>query len=276
MSIFQKISVSFLLLTCMKLHAAIVSYTQDFEGMQLATSDSQFGPSSELSIDGWEVSANVFDGAGNHLYFYGSFYPAPNDSNLGFSGVSTGDMTIDNGSQYLSVYSDYNNRSAHDQGNFVNALFIQSFVIDENDFGKTLTFSFDAKRPDRVDDEFGNDSSNAVGNNCSSTCSAQAFMQVIDPSNNYWTTLKLFENTTWISQDEWSSYSMTLELNNPLLIGQILHIGFESFVTNDDNSTVYYDNISIGISEVPLPAGIYLFLSGLVGLSAVRIRRKSS
>ncbi len=272
MSILKKCVVSFLLLTCMKLHAAIVSYTQDFEGMQLATSDGQFGPSSVLSIDGWEVSANVFDSVGNYLYFYGSFFPAPNDSNLSFSGVSTGDMTIDNGSQYLSVYSDYNNRSAHDQGNFVNALFIQSFVIDESDFGKTLTFSFDAKRPDRVDDEFGNDSSNAVGNNCSSTCSAQAFIHVIDPSNNYWTTLKLFENTTWISQDEWSSYSMTLELNNPALIGQILHIGFESFVTNDDNSTVYYDNISIGISEVPLPAGISLFLSGLVGLGAVRLR----
>ena len=121
-SILQKIAVSFLLLTCMKLQAAIVSYTEDFEGMRLATSYGQFGSSTELSIDGWEMSANVFDSAGNYLYFYGSFYPAPNDSNLGFSGVCTSDITIDNGSQYLSVYSDYNNRSEHDQGNFVNAL----------------------------------------------------------------------------------------------------------------------------------------------------------
>ena len=281
-SLLKQLAVSFLLLTCMQSIAAITPYSQDFESMSLAPGGGQFEPSTELSSDNWRVSGNVFDGTdpfpGNYLYFYGGFFPAPNGGG-GFSSVSSGDMTIDNGSQYLSVYNDYNHSQAHMQGQIVNAVFMQEFFLDANDIGKTLTLSFDAKRPDRIADVFGGDQSFAVNNNCSNTCIAQAYIQTLDPSNNYNTTNRVVVDTTEISQDEWSSYTMTLELTDPQLIGQILHLGFENLATNFDNTTVYYDNISFSTSAVPLPpcavplpAGIYLFLSGLVGLGFMRGR----
>ena len=180
-------------------------------------------------------------------------------------------MTIDNGSQYLNVYSDYNNLTAHESGQIVNAFFIQQFILDAEDIGKTLTFNFDAKRPEMVDYGLG-DSSSAVSNNCSNTCIAQASVQTLDPSNGYAITNKVIVDTSFISQSSWETFSVSLDLSDPLLEGQILQLGFESFATNFDNTGVYYDNISFSTSEVPLPAGIYLFLSGLVGLGLMRGR----
>ena len=71
------------------------------------------------------------------------------------------------------------------------------------------------------------------------------------------------------------------ELNNADLTNAILS-GAELTDAFYNDQTIFptgFDPIAAGMinaSPVPLPAGIYLFLSGLVGLSAVRIRRKSS
>jgi len=270
-NLLKQLAVPFLLLTSIPSIAAITPYSQDFEGMWIPT-DGQ-GESDTFVADNWEISGNVFDGAdpfpGYYLYFYGDFFPAINGA-LGFSSVSSGDMTIDNGSQYLSVYNDYNNITAHNSGQIVNAFFIQQFILDAEDIGKTLTFNFDAKRPEMVDDGFGGDSSSAVSNNCSNTCIAQAGVQTLDPFNGYTITNKVIVDTSFISQSSWETFSISLDLSDPLLEGQILQLGFESFATNFDNTSVYYDNISFSTSEVPLPAGIYLFLSGLVGLGLIK------
>ncbi|MDB2410684.1 VPLPA-CTERM sorting domain-containing protein [Pseudomonadales bacterium] len=71
------------------------------------------------------------------------------------------------------------------------------------------------------------------------------------------------------------------ELNSADLTNAILS-GAELTDAFYNDQTIFpsgFDPIAAGMinaSPVPLPAGIYLFLSGLVGLSAVRIRRKSS
>ena len=41
-------------------------------------------------------------------------------------------------------------------------------------------------------------------------------------------------------------------------------------------STIFDNNSSLVFSPVPLPAGIYLFLSGLVGLGLIRNKRRSN
>lgn len=271
--------------------AAISNYSQDFEGLTVADF---VNDNSDLDNDGWEVTGNVFDGTdttstpfpGNYLYFYGSWYPAPNSGGGAFSAVATGNATKDNvGSNYLNIYSDYNNRGAHEGGEVVNAIFAQQYTIGNDDIGKTLTFSFDAKRPDVEDDGFGGDSSLAVGNNCANPCTAQAFVKTLDPSSNYDTTNLIVEDTTSISQSAWSSFTLTLELTDPALAGQILQLGFESFATGDDSTGVYYDNLVLNLEQTtdpevptyaaPIPLVALLgfgALLGWAGMSSIRKR----
>lgn len=275
-----------LLLVGASSQAAITEFTQNFEG--LTPADGVNGLD-DLSNDGWVVSGNVYDGVGtfpgNYLYFYGQWYPAPNTGAGAFSAIANDDESANNsGSNYLNVYSDYDNRPAQESGQIVNALVIKEYTIDASEIGKTLTLSFDAKRPDAEDDGLGGDSSLAVGNNCSVECVADAFIKTLDPSNGYNTTNYLTAVTTATSQSEWTSYTLTLELTDPLLDGQLLQLGFETFATGDNPTGVYYDNIVVALSggesepesaNVPVPT-IALFGFGALlawsGMSSIRKR----
>ena len=283
--------VSFLLLTCMKSIAAITSFSEDYEGLAVASENGhstfQGYNESELSSLGWKVGANVFDGTpslysdddrGEYLYFYG-WYPAPNTTTSpGFSQVRNEDADNDGGTtNYLNIFSNYNDFNVHaSPPTSINSLFVKEFVIDASDIGKTITFTFDAKRPaENLYIGTTYDQSAAVGNNCIS-CTAGAFLKTIDPSTNYSQTNYVIEDMSWISQSTWETFSISLELSEPLLEGQVLQVGFENFATNFENTGVYYDNVNLEISGVPLPAGIYLFLSGLVGLGFAKSKRKVS
>jgi len=271
----KQLAVPFLLLTCMQSIAAIAPYSQDFESMSPGTADGQFGSSSELSDDGWEVAGAVFEGNstpavpyGSFSYFYG-WFPAPNSLGGLFSAVQTGDATKDDtGTNYLRAYNHYDNADAHENGQIINAMITQRTNITYEDIGETLTFRFDAKRPDIADAN----GDGAIGNNCVSSCTSQAFIRTIDVNGSYDLTNSIIVDTTSISKTDWTSYTLTLELTDTFLIGQELQVGFENFSINYEPSAVYYDNISISTSEVPLPAGITLFLSGLVGLGVIRGR----
>ena len=279
-------SAAFLLLSASS-HAAVSPFSQDFEGLTVAEVGIE---NSDLADNDWEVTGNVFDGdtltvdfPGNYLYFYGQWSPAPNNGGGGFSAVATGDDTNNlSGANYLNIYSDYDNRGAQESGQIVNAIVAKQYTIAASDIGQILTFSFDAKRPDVEDDGFGGDSSAAAGNNCANTCIAQAFIATLDPANNYNTTNSIKEVTTAISQSEWSSYTLTLDLSDAALEGQILQIGFESFATGDDNTGVYYDNIVVALdgptvegTSVPIPAVALLGFGALLawsGMSSIRKR----
>jgi len=254
--------------------SSISDYSSDFESLTANAAEGTPG-ASDLENDGWQVGGSVFDSAGNWLYFYGWFV-APN-INQAFASVATGDDTKDDsGVNYLNVFSDYQN-AAHGEGKTVESLLVKRYTISSADIGKTLTFSFDAKRPEVVSDGFGGDSSPAVGNGCAGTCVAGALIKTIDPSDNYATTNDIRENTTEISQSEWTSYSMTLDLSDPLLEGQELQVGFDNSSSGYDNTGVYYDNVSITFSSgnggggdpvnedegeyVPFPAPMLLLLS---------------
>lgn len=265
-------------------HAALNTMIFDFEDMAVAAGpddNGEYTVNTDLSDAGWQVTGNVYDGSspfpGNYIYFYGAWYDAPNTGAGGFSAIAADDDTIDGGSNYLNIYSDYDNRGAQDNGQIVNAIFAQNIIITADDIGKSVTFSFDAKRPDIEDDGFGGDDSAAAGNGCANECVAQAFLKTQDPANNWSTTNELIEVTTAISQDNWGSYTLTLDLTDPLLEGQNLQFGFESFATNDDNTGVYYDNVSLIVTaeeeeaNVPFPqTGLVVFGSLLLALGAYR------
>ena len=279
-------AISALLIGSAATAAIPASYTQDFEGMAVADLGT------DLSADGWLVGANVFDApeatGGVFKFFYGLF-GAPNGG-PGFSSVATGD-TVPSGANYLNVYSDYNccglgGGTPEGHGNAtdeVHALVLREYTIEASDIGKTLTFTFDAKRPDFVDDGGGFDQGPAVANDyclptpCSST--AGAFIKTLDPSMGFNTTNLVQEDMTAIDQASWTSFSMMLAVTDPLLVGQILQVGFENRAVNFNTTGVYYDNISITTTGgpatvfVPVPAMALLGLAGLLAAAGAYVRR---
>ncbi len=77
---------------------------------------------------------------------------------------------------------------------------------------------------------------------CDST--ANAFIKTIDQANNFNQTNFVEENTTNIP-DAWDRYSISLDLTDPLLVGQLLQIGFSATASNDEPSGVFYDNVLV-------------------------------
>jgi len=269
----------------------------------------------DLSSQGWQTYGNVYNGVvippteddpntpadetdpgtpypGGFIYGYGAWQPAVNNGCGGFSEVSSvseEDETSANGAgdKYLNIYSDYNNRGAQQTGKVVNAIFGKNQIIVAEDIGSTVTFSFDAKRPKVIYDELlgaaGGDISLAVNNECSTDCSARAFMKTQDVNDEYATTNQVYAEMANISQSEWVNHSISIELLNPLLIGQNLVFGFETYSTYDDPSGVYYDNVSLTVEPpatsveiIPVPLQAIVFLSGLLISIGVYSRKKNA
>lgn len=279
--------------------AAIPDYNQDFEGLLLAN-DSSTADDGALSGDGWLIFANVHTGVelpypGNLKFNFGPF-SAPNRAPTegpGFSAVAMGDAPAGGiGAQYLNIFSDYQccGPGTSNEGHFdpadtevVHALVFREATIAADDIGKTVIFSFDAKRPDLIDDGFGGDLGPAVGSGCLAPCTAGAFLKTLDPNAGFATTNILQTDMTAISQSDWVTYTITLDLSDPLLEGQILQFGFENFASNFENSGVYYDNIilsavSSSSVNVPIPGfaiGIFSLILSLVGITAIKKRLRA-
>jgi len=278
-----------LLLVGASSNAAITEFSQDFEGLTVADGVNGLD---DLANAGWDVAGNVYDGdtsvepyPGNYLYFYG-WFTAPNTGGGAFSAIANDDVSANNsGTNYLNVYNNYDAREAQESGQITNAIIAQEYTIDASEIGKTVTLAFDAKRPDFIDDLLGGDASSAAGNkNCAVQCVANAFVKTLDPANNYNTTNYELIETTAISQSDWTSYTITLDLTDPLLEGQLLQVGFESFATGDGDTGVYYDNIVLTVSgdvveptsaNVPIPTIALLGFGALLawsGMSSIRKR----
>lgn len=262
-------------------HATINPFSDDFEGLAVSAGDSA------LADLGWQIGASVFDGAGNFKFFFGLF-AAPNGG-AGFSSVATGDGhpgAVDDSGNYLNIFSDYNccgldggSPEGHGNGtDVVNALVVKEYTISAADIGSSVTFRFDVKRPEFQDDGFGGDTSPAVGNGCGGTgdvCEASALVRTLDPTAGFSITNDLLIDTTSVAQDEWIEQSITLDLTDPLLEGQILQVGFQTFAQDFNNSGVYYDNVTLVVDEaaepvaVPVPA----IAAGALGLLLAGITR---
>ena len=77
---------------------------------------------------------------------------------------------------------------------------------------------------------------------CDST--ASAFIKTIDQANNFDLTNEVLEDTTAIP-DTWNRYTISLDLTDPALEGQLLQIGFSATATNFEASGVFYDNVVV-------------------------------
>ena len=268
--------------------AAVVSYAQDFEAVNAADAAAlgPFGENFKIFADVWgkagasdaEVGADIF------LYSYGPF-AAPNGG-PGFSAVAGGEGGLYQGSQYLNIYSDYNNPdqtfggSCGGQSCTINTSVFRESTIDAANIGQIWTLTFDAKSP------FSGgifDAGIDNGGNTNKPTSATAFIKTLNPLAGYATTNDIRVDMTNVSNTDWGQFTISINLSDPALIGQIIQFGFNTVTTQYDNTGVYYDNICFDNTggcpgtpnPVPVPAAVWLFGSGLLGLVGVARRRKS-
>jgi hypothetical protein len=221
--------------------ADLTPYSQDFEGMELATAGS-----TALSDDGWLVFGNVYAPGGGYLYGYGPF-PAPNDG-AAFCAVVTGQGGVPQGDRQLSVFSDYNNGD-HGNGNLIESNVFQEQTVGAADVGSTWTFEFDAKLGNLV-----------------SPSTAAAFIKTLDPGAGYALTNFVTADMTTIPTT-WDTYSVSLAID-ATLPGQIFQFGFLNVATNYDGSGVFYDNVSF----TPEPTSLAVLALG--GLALLKRRRR--
>ncbi len=203
-------------------------YEQDFESLDDMSATA-------LTDDGWQFFANVYDGSDVFKFPYGPF-GAPNatvsPTDTFISAVVSGEGDVPQGTQQLSVFNDYNccGPGVTDEGHFngtdkVEINVFQERTIVADDIGKTLTFSFDAKR-----------------GNIEGATTALAFIKTLDPNANFATTNNIPEPMTGIPAT-WGGFMVSLDLTDPLLEGQILQIGFVSTASDFEGSGIFYDNL---------------------------------
>ena len=195
-------------------HAALTAYNQNFEGLVITSPTA-------LSGDGWVVYGNVFTPGDVYLYGYGPF-PAPNGGNA-FSDIDTGQGGAAQGSQQLSIYSDYNNGD-HGNGNWVESNVYREQTITAGDVNGYWIFQFDAKLGNLVPPS-----------------TAFAFIKTLNPAAGYATTNFKPMDTTNLPTT-WRTYEIGI-LITPDLVGQLLQIGFANKATGYLSSGVFYDNV---------------------------------
>jgi hypothetical protein len=230
--------------------ASLSPYSQDFEGM----APNQGYPPNALEADGWRIYGQVFDAdpyTNSGLtprYVYGPFEAANGDTGS-IQGVATGEGGTDQGAVVLNKYSDYNNQ---DQlGSYVQASTFQTQLISTSNAG-LWRFTYDAK----------------IGN-LEADSSAFAYILVQDFVNP---DIFVLNDTTNLPA-EWGTYTLDLLLTEAQA-GATLSFGFSATSTEYNGSAVFYDNLNFDRVVVPVPAAVWLFGSGLLGLLGVARRRK--
>jgi hypothetical protein len=200
-------------------------YEQNFNQLDKAAGDA-------LSADGWLVFGNVFDSGGGFLFGYGPF-GAPNGG-PGFSAIVDDQGGPDQEPQQLSIYNNYD-CCQPSNGHFNGTDLSQALVFQEINpipgtlIGQVITFVFDAKNGD-----------------IQPPTTAQAYIQTLDPSIGFAQTNFIPLDMTNIGPD-WGTYSISIDLSDPALEGQILQFGFSSTASNFTPSQNVYDNVKFGV-----------------------------
>ncbi|MEM9353708.1 MAG: PEP-CTERM sorting domain-containing protein [Planctomycetota bacterium] len=219
--------------------AQVSNFASNFE-------DADAGATDALSSDGWIVTGLVFDAFDFFKFFYGPF-PAPNGG-PGFSAIAGGEGGILQGQQYINTYSDYNccGPGSSNEGHFdplgletVESNIMQEQTIATGDIGSIVTFTFDAKLP----------SPEATGA-LAPESEAVAFIRTLDPNANFAQTNFVTFDAQTLSDTDWSRQSVSLDLTDPLLDGQILQFGFNNRSQAFNNTGVFYDNVAFTVDAV--------------------------
>ena len=231
-----------------KVDAALVSYSENFESL-IPTS------STALSDAGFLIYSNSYSDQGLTTMLTSAGSSAAQNDYRAFSQVVTGQGGLDQGAQQLLVYSNYLSRDQ--SGLFVDALTLQQQTIGAADIGTTWSFSFDAKQGD-----------------ITGSSRASAWIRAVDAGITLGEDLL---DTTSLGFN-WDKYVVSLYIDTAWE-GKTLEFGVRSAATGYTMSGVYYDNFYLAqiadASVVPVPAAVWLFSSGLLGLIGMARRGTS-
>ncbi|MGD2054043.1 MAG: VPLPA-CTERM sorting domain-containing protein [Gammaproteobacteria bacterium] len=236
--------------------AALATYSTDFESAP--SGGTGFTPIG----DGWLTFVNQFNTDGSYAggYQYNGGL-APSDGPQ-VSAINTSEAGPNQGAQVLSVYSDYDNRAFQENGNpaAVETLVFQEQLLDGSESGLWY-FGFDAK-----------------AGGITGTATAEAFIKVLDAGFQPVANGLIQLSTTSISAN-WSRYEAIVDFDAVGGGAVRTQFGFQTLTGNDVPSDNFYDNVTwqqtSSVNPVPVPAAVWLFGSGLVGLVGVARRRKS-
>ena len=175
----------------------------------------------------------VFDFFGAFQYQYGAFV-APNFGAPGipvaFSAVATGEGGADQGAQQLLIVNDYENADHLNNPSYkIESSVFRNYTITADDIGKLATFSFDAKF-----------------NDLAGSTTARATIKTLDAMFNL---TNLVEEDMTVTPATWTRYTISLELTDPALEGQLFQFGFSSRASAFESSGILYDNIVVGTRE---------------------------
>ena len=231
--------------------AQLSAYQQNFETLDRANPDA-------LTNDGYDLFVNVFDSTGTVIqYGYGPF-DAPNNINNPNISVISESSQAPVGAQGLVILSDYNNSGAQTAGNRIEVNVFQQQTIGANDIGDTYRFTFTAA-------PVLNDSGENVLLGTDTT--TQAFIKTLDPASGFATTNFITQDTTFLTAGN-TTFTLDIDLSDPLLAGQLLQFGFANTASNYEPSGVNYDDVSFAI--VPEPASLAML--GIGGLLLIQRR----
>ena len=238
--------------------ASLSPYSQDFEGM----APNQGYPPNALEADGWRIygiayDADPYTGNPNIMYQYGPFEAANGDPGS-IQGVATGEGGAAQGNVVLNKYSDYNNPDQTVDPftpgmpkYYITASTFQTQLISTSNVG-LWRLTYDAK----------------IGN---LEADSSAFAYIL--TQDFMGGDVFVSNDTTKLPAEWGTYTLDLLINEDM-IGDTLSFGFGATATNYNGSGVFYDNLNFDRVVVPVPAAVWLFGSGLLGLVGVARRRK--
>ena len=237
--------------------AQVTNFFEDFEGLDR-------NDPGALAGTGWNSAAAAFDFGGNFVFFGagGALNDLTNPRQSIISDVPSGGAPPV-GNQGLVVFSDYGS-DIHFAGAARNTAFedliisvFQERTITAADIGNSVEFSWTAD-----------------GNSAPPTgdAIAEAFVLILDPNTGFSSSLDLTFDTAGTADGAFATNSLSFDLNNPLLDGQILQFGFRSVASDGEGSAVDYDNVALTVtSAIPEPSSaIALALSGIVLLTRRR------
>ena len=237
--------------------AAVTDYFQDFESLDRTDPNA-------LINDGWLLFAAGINGDAQFGNFGAGPFGLPNDINNPnisvISDIASGGAPPA-GNQGLTFFSDYNS-PLHSDPNDPRDLVLSAFqerTIMAGDIGNRVEFTFLA---------------DANANPPTGDAITEAFLLTLDPNAGFAATNDLSFDTTNIIDGALVNGSLSLDLTDPALVGQILQFGFRNTASDFEGSAVDYDNVRLSVSSVAVPEPTSMATLAVVGIAGMVGRRR--